>query len=113
MDSATGTEPTATSAAGRSLLLPGFLGLLATQFLTVTNDNIFRWLLIGIGKQHTDESQHAAILTAGTVCLVAPYLVLAAPAGLTNIPSAPSSSDASWRKSRLWFSAWRPFCAAA
>jgi acyl-[acyl-carrier-protein]-phospholipid O-acyltransferase / long-chain-fatty-acid--[acyl-carrier-protein] ligase len=57
------------------------LGLLATQFLTVTNDNIFRWLVIGVGKQHVPESQHGAILMAGTVCLVLPYLVLAAPAG--------------------------------
>jgi acyl-[acyl-carrier-protein]-phospholipid O-acyltransferase / long-chain-fatty-acid--[acyl-carrier-protein] ligase len=67
--------------AGGSLLSAGFLGLLATQFLTATNDNIFRWLVIGIGKQHVAESQHTSILTAGTVCLVLPYLVLAAPAG--------------------------------
>jgi acyl-[acyl-carrier-protein]-phospholipid O-acyltransferase/long-chain-fatty-acid--[acyl-carrier-protein] ligase len=67
--------------AGGTLLSPGFLGLLATQFLTATNDNIFRWLVIGIGKQHVPESQHASILTAGTVCLVLPYLLLAAPAG--------------------------------
>jgi acyl-[acyl-carrier-protein]-phospholipid O-acyltransferase/long-chain-fatty-acid--[acyl-carrier-protein] ligase len=69
------------STAGGSLISSGFLGLLATQFLTATNDNIFRWLVIGIGKQHVHESQHASILTAGTVCLVLPYLVLTAPAG--------------------------------
>src|SRR6476659_11200859 len=69
------------STAGGSLISSGFLGLLATQFLTATNDNIFRWLVIGIGKQHVPESQHASILTMGTVCLVAPYLLLAAPAG--------------------------------
>ena len=63
------------------LFPPDFLGLLATQFLTATNDNIFRWLVIGIGKQHVPESQHASILTAGTVCLVLPYLLLTAPAG--------------------------------
>src|SRR6476659_1031804 len=67
--------------ASGSLRSAGFLGLLATQFLTATNDNIFRWLVIGIGKQHVPESQHASILTLGTVCLVVPYLVLAAPAG--------------------------------
>src|SRR3954465_14429337 len=66
---------------GGSLPPAGFLGLLATQFLTATNDNIFRWLVIGIGKQHAPESQHASILTMGTVCLVVPYLLLAAPAG--------------------------------
>src|SRR5437870_824481 len=67
--------------ASASLWSAGFWGLLATQFLTATNDNIFRWLVIGIGKQHVPESQHASILTLGTVCLVAPYLLLAAPAG--------------------------------
>src|SRR4029079_15291341 len=72
-------EPTDHS--GSSLRSAGFWGLLATQFLTATNDNIFRWLVIGIGKQHVPESQHASILTAGTVCLVLPYLLLTAPAG--------------------------------
>src|SRR5260221_6204794 len=81
MDSAHESESATNQAAGASLGSVGFLGLLATQFLTATNDNIFRWLVIGIGKQHVDESQHASILTAGTVCLVLPYLVLAAPAG--------------------------------
>src|SRR5947209_2154916 len=74
-------DSTAQVGSGCSLRSAGFLGLLATQFLTATNDNIFRWLVIGIGKQHVPESQHASILTAGTVCLVLPYLLLAAPAG--------------------------------
>ena len=29
-----------------------FWACLATQFLTALNDNIFRWLVIGIGKDH-------------------------------------------------------------
>src|SRR5436190_5485312 len=81
MDAAHVSESATNQSAGSSLASAGFLGLLATQFLTATNDNIFRWLVIGIGKQRVDESQHASILTAGTVCLVLPYLVLAAPAG--------------------------------
>ena len=32
-----------------------FQGLLFTQLLTATNDNIFRWLAIGIGKQHAPD----------------------------------------------------------
>ena len=69
----------------------GFLGLLATQFLTAVNDNIFRWLIIGIGKDHVQEYANAHgggtwlsegnVLMAGTACFVLPYLVLAAPAG--------------------------------
>src|SRR5207247_5452391 len=81
MDAAHAARPSANHGAGGSLLSPGFLGLLATQFLTATNDNIFRWLVIGLGKQHLDKSQHSAIVTAGTVCLVLPYLLLAAPSG--------------------------------
>src|SRR5438105_10977196 len=81
MDAAHAAQPSANHGAGGSLASAGFLGLLATQFLTATNDNIFRWLVIGIGKQHVDKSQHASILMGGTVCLVLPYLLLAAPAG--------------------------------
>src|SRR5438067_2315490 len=81
MDAAHGPDSASQPAAGRSLLSAGFLGLLATQFLTATNDNIFRWLVIGLGKQHLDKSHHSAIVTAGTVCLVLPYLLLAAPSG--------------------------------
>jgi acyl-[acyl-carrier-protein]-phospholipid O-acyltransferase/long-chain-fatty-acid--[acyl-carrier-protein] ligase len=81
MDSAPVSAPLTSQTAGGSIWSAGFLGLLTTQFLTATNDNIFRWLVIGLGKQHVDASQHGAILTAGTVCLVLPYLLLAAPAG--------------------------------
>jgi acyl-[acyl-carrier-protein]-phospholipid O-acyltransferase/long-chain-fatty-acid--[acyl-carrier-protein] ligase len=63
------------------LFSAGFLGLLATQFLTAANDNIFRWLVIGIGKDYVPREQVGYILTGGTVCLVLPYLLLAAPAG--------------------------------
>ena len=59
----------------------GFQGLLWTQFFTALNDNIFRWLVIGIGKDHTDAHGQGFILMAGTVAFVAPYLILAAPAG--------------------------------
>src|SRR5262245_2404976 len=81
MDSAHASDSNTTKTAGQPLLSAGFLGLLATQFLTATNDNIFRWLVIGLGKQHLDKSHHSAIVTAGTVCLVLPYLLLAAPSG--------------------------------
>jgi acyl-[acyl-carrier-protein]-phospholipid O-acyltransferase/long-chain-fatty-acid--[acyl-carrier-protein] ligase len=63
------------------LMAPSFVGLLLTQTLTATNDNIFRWLAIGIGKDYVEPSQHSMILMAGTVCFVLPYLLVAAPAG--------------------------------
>ena len=33
------------------LMSTTFIGLLLTQFLGATNDNILRWLVIGIGKE--------------------------------------------------------------
>ena len=91
MDAAHVSSSPTTYSAGGSLASAGFWGLLATQFLTALNDNIFRWLVIGIGKDHvaayaktnssggwlTDDN----VLMAGTLFLVLPYLVLAAPAG--------------------------------
>ncbi|MEE3372585.1 MAG: MFS transporter [Planctomycetota bacterium] len=63
------------------LLSGSFLGLLFTQFLTATNDNVFRWLVIGIGKDFVEPSQVGTILMLGTVLFVVPYLGLAAFAG--------------------------------
>jgi acyl-[acyl-carrier-protein]-phospholipid O-acyltransferase/long-chain-fatty-acid--[acyl-carrier-protein] ligase len=67
--------------AGGSLISAGFLSLLSTQFLTALNDNVFRWLVIGIGKQHVSQEGIGAVLMAGTVCFVLPYIVLAPFAG--------------------------------
>ncbi len=58
-----------------------FIGLLLTQFLGAANDNILRWLVIGIGKQYVDKQHISAVLAIGSGCLVLPYLLLAAPAG--------------------------------
>jgi acyl-[acyl-carrier-protein]-phospholipid O-acyltransferase/long-chain-fatty-acid--[acyl-carrier-protein] ligase len=69
-----------THSAGGSLAGPGFVGLLSTQFLTALNDNIFRWLVIGISKDIAPE-QIDNVLMAGTAAFVLPYLALAAPAG--------------------------------
>jgi len=70
---------------GGGLSSTSFIGLLTTQFLGATNDNILRWLVIGIGKQYVDagiaQMDIGTILGAGTACFVLPYLILAAPAG--------------------------------
>jgi acyl-[acyl-carrier-protein]-phospholipid O-acyltransferase/long-chain-fatty-acid--[acyl-carrier-protein] ligase len=67
--------------AGGTLAGAGFLGLLSTQFLTALNDNVFRWLVIGIAKDHVSEDEVGNVLMGGTLGFVLPYLVLAAPAG--------------------------------
>ena len=58
-----------------------FIGLLLTQLLTAINDNVFRWLVIGVGKDFVSNEEIRTILMAGTACFVLPYLILAAPAG--------------------------------
>ncbi|MCC6492866.1 MAG: MFS transporter [Pirellulales bacterium] len=65
----------------RSLVSKSFLGLLLTQFLGATNDNILRWLVIGIGKDYVEPSRVGWVLTLGTAMFVLPYLLLAAPSG--------------------------------
>ncbi|MAT71231.1 MAG: acyl-[ACP]--phospholipid O-acyltransferase [Planctomycetaceae bacterium] len=65
-----------------SLLSRSFMALLVTQLLGATNDNILRWLVIGVGKQYvTNPANVGKILAMGTVAFVLPYLLLAAPAG--------------------------------
>lgn len=87
------TDPSSSEAASHEtppfqggLTSRSFLGLLVTQFLGATNDNILRWLVIGIGKQYVETDYIEGwtvgiILGAGTACFVLPYLLLAAPAG--------------------------------
>jgi acyl-[acyl-carrier-protein]-phospholipid O-acyltransferase/long-chain-fatty-acid--[acyl-carrier-protein] ligase len=58
-----------------------FIGLLVTQFLGVTNDNMLRWLVIGIGKEYVPKDQISLVLAIGSGCFVLPYVLLAAPAG--------------------------------
>ncbi|PQO26545.1 MFS transporter [Blastopirellula marina] len=57
-----------------------FLGLVVTQMLGAVNDNIFRWFVIGIGKEQV-ATNTASVLMAGTACFVLPYILFAAHAG--------------------------------
>ena len=62
-----------------------FLGLLVAQFFGALNDNMFRWLVVPIGKRILEanygQQQMAVALSAGLACFVLPFVVLAAPAG--------------------------------
>ncbi len=58
-----------------------FLGLLMTQFLGAANDNVLRWLVIGIGKELVPSERQELVLALGTALFVLPYLILAALAG--------------------------------
>lgn len=65
----------------RRLLSGSFLGLLLIQFLGAANDNILRWLVIGLGKDFVPEDRVGWILAMGSASFVLPYVLLAAPAG--------------------------------
>jgi acyl-[acyl-carrier-protein]-phospholipid O-acyltransferase/long-chain-fatty-acid--[acyl-carrier-protein] ligase len=64
-------------------LSPGFRTLLGVRLLTVVNDNLARWLVIGVGKRAAAAvgTAPAAVLTIGTVAYVLPFLLLAWLAG--------------------------------
>lgn len=64
-----------------SLWSPGFQGLLWTNFLTAINDNIFRWFVIGIGKNLVAPEYATLIVPFGLVAFVLPYMLLAVTAG--------------------------------
>lgn len=49
--------------------------------MTVTNDNVLRWLAIGLGKRAVASGDMALVLTVGTAGFVLPFVVLAWLAG--------------------------------
>ena len=59
----------------------GFSPLLLLRVLTVANDNVLRWLAIGLGKKAVAGGQVALVLTIGTAGFVLPFVVLAWLAG--------------------------------
>jgi 1-acyl-sn-glycerol-3-phosphate acyltransferase len=59
----------------------GFRSLLGVRFLTVVNDNLLRWLAIGLGKHAAGAAGTALVLTIGTAGFVLPFVVLAWLAG--------------------------------
>ncbi len=68
-------QPKASSAA------VGFNALLAVRVLTVVNDNVLRWLAIGLGKKAVGSGSVAMVLTIGTAGFVLPFVLLAWLAG--------------------------------
>ena len=71
-----------------------FLALVATQFFVSLNDNMFRWLVVPIGKELIGKrwaempeivqqwmNPESLALSLGLACFTLPFLVFAAPAG--------------------------------
>lgn len=68
-----------------TLWTPSFIGLMTAQALGSMNDNIFRWIVVGIAisqfAEAQDKSQQSMLVAFGSIALTLPYLLLAAPAG--------------------------------
>jgi len=60
---------------------PGFQGLLWTQWLTAVNDNVFRWFVIGVGKDQFTPENWGDLLVLGSAFFVVPYILFASVAG--------------------------------
>ena len=58
-----------------------FQGLLWTQSLTVVNDNVFRWFVIGVGKDQFAPEDQATLLVVGSSFFIIPYILFASVAG--------------------------------
>lgn len=71
----------ASSQLGTSPVAGGFNPLLALRVLTVVNDNVLRWLAIGLGKKAVASGQVALVLTIGTAGFVLPFVLFAWLAG--------------------------------
>ena len=74
-----------------NLLSKSFVSLCLTQLLTGINDNTFRWLVIGIGKQYVEYRSgdiwgltQSWVLGLGLICFVTPYILLATHAGYVS-----------------------------
>ena len=59
----------------------GFVPLTVLRALTVVNDNVLRWLAIGLGKRAVGGGEVALVLTLGTAGFVLPFVLLAWLAG--------------------------------
>ncbi len=64
-----------------SLLSQNYQSLLWTSWLTALNDNVFRWVAIGIGRDFFDPKDQNYVLMAGTAVFLLPWILLAGPAG--------------------------------
>ncbi len=92
---ATARPDAATASNGRGRVFSlSFLALVATQFFVSLNDNMFRWLVVPIGKELIGSKwaempefvrqwmkPDELALSLGLACFTLPFLLFAAPAG--------------------------------
>ena len=104
----TTSESDAHSSQHDSLRSTTFIGLLLTQFLGATNDNILRWLVIGIGKEYVDKQSRKhgaggrfglprASVSCSSLRRPAIWPIASASARSSSTASSPKSSSWRWR----------------
>lgn len=69
---------------GGGLASRSFIGLLITQMLGAMNDNIFRWLVVPIGKDLVGEQYKTLAVSAGLALLILPFVLLVSPAAFVS-----------------------------
>lgn len=74
-------EKSKTDIRAGGLTSASFQGLLWTQWLTSVNDNVFRWFVIGVGKDQFTPENAGLILVLGSILFTLPYILLAPIAG--------------------------------
>ena len=80
MNTASNLSPTG-KYLGKTIWNRGFIAMCITQFTVALNDNMFRWLIVPIGKAYADED---LVRTLGGLFLLVPFLLLASIAGFTT-----------------------------
>ena len=77
----------------------GFVSLLAVRSLTVLNDNMARWIVIGLGKRAAASvgTAPAAVLAVGTAVYVVPFVLFAWLAGWLADRYSKRSVVISWK----------------
>ncbi|MFM7108703.1 MAG: 1-acyl-sn-glycerol-3-phosphate acyltransferase [Planctomycetaceae bacterium] len=80
-DEDAGTPATAHVPSALPVVAGGFTALLVVRALTVVDDNVIRWLTIGLGKHAAGAAGTALVLTIGTAGFVLPFVALAWLAG--------------------------------
>ena len=80
--SAAGVNNNVPSDSSPRLWTKGFIAILITQFMVALNDNLFRWLIIPIGKCAVGWSDNPdKVRTIGAVVFLLPFLLLTTYAG--------------------------------
>ncbi|MEM7786066.1 MAG: MFS transporter, partial [Planctomycetota bacterium] len=75
------TETTSSTDSKTGIMSSGFQSLLWTQSLTAVNDNVFRWFVIGVGKDQFAPEDVSIFLIICSSFFIVPYILFAAIAG--------------------------------